>query len=211
MTDMAFQLDARGDIRNQALVNETVVLSEDKCHGLVDSTLSFCVIQLAQKSARTPVVILRTVITDSEVIAVSRQKEDRFFKARFTNCRFSGVFSGIDFGRSHNVERDGDFGAVEHCDFSAATLDGCRFFNVDPSELTFPRKNHAVLIDLRERAGDVAGMSWPGLLGQYFELAADMPPSLRIQVMHIPSLARLVKCSQEEVLEALKRFGGVLL
>jgi hypothetical protein len=211
MNVMTYQLDARSQVRNQSLIDESVVLSEDACCGILDSTLLRCTLNLSQKTSRLPIAIVGTSVVDSDIKAVTRQKNDRLFWAHFINCRFSGVFSGIDFGRSHNVERDGDFGAVEHCDFSAATLDGCRFFNVEPSTLIFPSKGHAVLIDLHKRAGDVAGMSWPGQLGKYMEIAADMPPSLRAQVLHIPSLARLVKCSQDEVREALGRFGGIAM
>jgi hypothetical protein len=208
---MGYQLDGKGDIRNQSLIGETVVLSESACHGLVDSTLSSCTLKLAQESSRWPIVIVGTTVVDSDVIAVKRQKDDRLFKARFINCRFHGIFSGIDFGRSHNTERDGDFGAIEGCDFTDATLDGCRFVNTDVSTLTFPRDGHAVLIEPYKRAADVAAIAWPGHLGQYMEICTARPESFKASVMHLPSLARLVRCTEDEVKEALQKFGGVVM
>lgn len=208
MAAMTYQLEPNGTVCDQTLVGETVILSDNHCRGLVRSTLIGGVLQFAQPK-KAGLLALST-IKDCAVDAVMPQRDRNMFLARFINCRFTGVFSGIDFGCSHTVERDGDFGAVDHCDFSEAILDGCRFFNVDPVELRFPRSNHAVLVDLRTRADDVASMAWPGLLGSYLALAADMPSSLRVNVVHIPSLASLVKCSQEEVMKALKRLEGSL-
>jgi hypothetical protein len=208
---MTHQLDSRGYIRSQVLVGETVVLSEDECHGLVDSKLTSCTLKLAQKSNRWPIVIVGTTVVDSDVVAVKRQKDDRLFRARFINCRFHGVFSGIDFGRGDRPELHEDFGTVEGCDFTDATLDGCRFIDVDVSTLRFPQRDHAVLLHPARRAADVAAMQWPGVLGNYMEICTNKPSSFKASVMHIPSLARLVRCTEDEVREALHKFGGVRL
>jgi hypothetical protein len=208
---MTYELDARGDIRSQVLVGETVVLSEDECHGIVDSKLTACALKLAQKSSRWPIVIVRTTVVDSDVVAVKRQKDDRLFQARFINCRFRGVFSGIDFGQSHNVARDGDFGGVEGCDFTEAKLDGCRFFNVDVSSLRLPRWPHVVLLDFAQRAAEVAAMKWPGTLGNFMRICADQPVSLRVAVIYTPSLTKLVGCTEEQMREAFEQFGGVVV
>jgi len=154
-------------------------------------------------------LILRSRFEDCEVIAVKRQRDSNFFTARFLNCRFKGVFSGIDFGRSHSIERDGDFGGIENCDFTAATLDGCRFVNADVSTLRLPAWPHAVLLDPYKRAADVAQMQWPGLLGLYMKGCTEMPESFKATVLHMPSLAPLVQCTEEQVQEALKRLGGL--
>jgi len=206
---MANHTDESGYIRDQSLSGETVILSERDCRGLVGSVFASGTLRLAQ-SKYGPTIVQSTV-KDSEVIAVKRQKDYRLFKARFINCRFHGVFSGIDFGRSHNVERDGDFGGVEGCDFTDATLDGCRFVNVDVSTLRLPHHEHAVLIDPHKRHADVANVEWPGLLKQYMEICTNKPESFKAVVMHVPSLARLVKCTEEEVKASLQKFGGVAM
>lgn len=208
---MTYQLDARRDICNQSLSGETVTLSEEDVHGLFDSTFASGTLKLARKSVRSAIVIVRSTIKDSDVIAVKRQRNDHLFQARFINCRFHGVFSGIDFGRSHNVERDGDFGSVEGCDFTDATLDGCRFINVDTSTLRFPTKNHAVLLNPGQRESDVSNFQWPGQLENYMRACTSKPASFNAAVMHIPSLAKLVKCTKDEVRAALEQFGGLLM
>ncbi|MFM2057812.1 MAG: hypothetical protein RLY71_2197 [Pseudomonadota bacterium] len=210
---MTYQLDAARRIRDQHLTGETVVLSEsaNDCHGLVGCTFSSGTLKLNQKSSRWPIVIVGTTVVDSDVIAVKRQKDDRFFTTRFINCRFHGIFSGIDFGRGHRPELHEDFGTVEDCDFTEAMLDGCRFVNTDVSTLKLPRYEHAVLIEPYKRAADVAPIAWPGHLGQYMKICTDKPESFKALVIHIPSLARLVKCTEDEVKAALEKFGGVVM
>ncbi|WP_457337788.1 hypothetical protein [Rhizobacter sp. P5_C2] len=167
--------------------------------------------KLAQHSSQWPIVILRTTIADCDVVATKHQRDFALFKARFINCRFHGVYSGIDFGRSHNTERDGDFGAIEGCDFTDATLDGCRFFNTDASSLRLPGWPHVVLLDFARRTADVAAMTWPGELGKYMRICADQPASVRAGVIHIPSIAKLVACTEEQAREAFEKFGGVVM
>lgn len=205
--NMTYQLDETSEIRGQDLVGETLVLSENECRGLIDCTFSSGMLKLAQ-SKRSP-IILRSTVKDSDVIAVKRQREFRFFRARFINCRFHGVFSGIDFGHTDDTESDEDFGTVEGCDLTDATLDGCRFFDVKVATLRFPRQEHAVMLEPYKRAGDVAGIDWPGHLGKYMEICTNKPASLKATVMHIPSLARLVQCTEEEIKAAFERFGGL--
>lgn len=206
---MTYELDSRGDIRNQHLVGETVILSDKQCAGLVDSTLTSGTLKLAQSKGRP--ILLHSTLKDSDVIAAKPQKSYQLLEARFINCRFHGVFSGVDFGRAHYVERDGDFGGIEGCDFTDATLDGCRFVNVDVSTSRLPSWPHVVIIDPHKRAADVAAMHWPGQLGLYMHGSTNRPESFKATVLHVPSLARLVKCTEEEVRTAFEKFGGLLM
>ncbi|HVX91238.1 MAG TPA: hypothetical protein VHC20_06485 [Candidatus Paceibacterota bacterium] len=208
---MTYQLDVTRKIRDQHLTGETVVLSErdNDCHGMVGCTFSSGTLKLARQLSKWPVGILSTVVTDSDVVAVKPQKAYQLFRAHFINCKFHGVFSGVSFGRSPRTEFDGDFGGIENCDFTDATLDGCRFFNVDASTLRLPEWPHVVLHDFNQRAHDVAATTWPGKLGQYMRICADQPESLKVSVIHVPSIAGLVACTEEEIREAFKKFGLV--
>lgn len=206
---MMYQLDQAGEIRGQHLSGETVSLSEEDCRGLRDSTFANGTLKLAPLSAKWPIIIVRSTVIDSDVIAVKKQKNGRLFNARFINCKFFGVFSGIDFGRAHDVERDGDYGGIEGSDFTEATLDGCRFVNVDVSTMRFPARRHVVLLNPSKRYADVAAMKWPGRLGLYMAACTDGPDSFKASVIHIPSLAKLVKCSEEEIRSAFTIFGGI--
>jgi hypothetical protein len=206
---MVYEVDEGGYVRDQRLANETLVLSERDCHGLVNSTFDVGTLKLAQ--AKFGPTIVQSIVAGSDVIAVKPQKEYRLFRVRFIDCRFHGVFSGVDFGRAGETQPEENFGAIENCDFTDATLDGCRFINVNVSGLRFPTTGHVVLIDPSKRAADVAAMQWPGLLGTYMEGCTNRPESFKATVLYIPSLARMVKCTEEEIRIAFEKFGGVLI
>ncbi len=209
MNAMTYQVDSNGAVRDQTLVGETVILSDEHCRAMVRSTLIGGVLQFDQPKKAG--VLAMSTIKDCTVEALKPQRDRSMFLARFINCRFSGIFSGIDFGRGNRVELQEDFGTVEGCDFTEATLDGCRFLDVDVSTLRFPQKDHAVLVDPYRRSAEVSTMQWPGVLGMYMESCTNRPVSFKATVMHIPSLARLVRCTEEQVRDAFQRFGGIVM
>lgn len=186
-----------------------MILSEKDCRGLRDTVLARGTLKLSQRSKNWPIIIVRCTVKDSDVIAVKNQTTDRFLQARFLNCRFHGVFSGIDFGHTDRSQLGEDFGCIENCDFTDAILDGCRFFNVDPSTLRFPAWPHVVLHDFSRRVQDVAAADWPGRLGHYMQICADQPESVKVSVIHVPSMAKLVACTEEQVRLAFETFGLV--
>lgn len=204
---MAYQLDARKHIRDQSLAGESVILSEGECAGFVESSLRDGTLKLAQSKGAA--IISLSTFTSCDVIAVKRQRDFDFFSARFISCKFEGTYSGISFGREGRGEPLYDFGSVEHCDFTEAILDGCRFVNVDASTLKFPGFPHVIVLDPHTRAGEVAGLEWPGHLGRYMEICTNKPESVKASVLHIPSLARLVQCTEEEIKAAFEKFGGL--
>lgn len=202
---MTYQLDARKYIRGQQLTGETVVLSDRECAGFVESTLTNGTLTLAQTKGAA--IISLGTLENCRVVAVKRQRDFDFFSARFIGCQFEGTYSGISFGSKGGGDALFDFGSVQGCDFTNATLDDCRFFNADVSTLRFPSWPHVVMLEPRNRLADAAAMDWPGLLGKYMTL--EEPESVKAVVMHVPSLARLVKCTEEEIREAFEKFGLV--
>lgn len=206
---MTYRLDEASEIRGQTLVSETITLPEHECRGIVDCTLSNGTLRLAQTKGRP--LIVRGTFENCDVRAVSPQRNYPLFKASFISCRFNGVFSGCDFGRSHDVERDGSFGAIAACDFTHAVLDGCRFFNVDISTLRLPMWPNIVLIGLLERAQEVTTFAWPGEMGRFMRICADQPASLAASVLHVPSFAGLVACTEDQVRTAFEKFGGLMM
>jgi hypothetical protein len=204
---MTQRLNEAGEIRGYDLVGETVTLAENECRGLIACTFLSGTLRLAQ--SKGAVSILLTTVKDSDVVAAKRQKDYPLFQARFVNCKFHGLFSGVSFGRTDRSELREDFGDVEGCDFTEATLNGCRFFNVEVSTLRLPAWPHVVLHDFAKRAQNVAAMTWPGELGRYMRICADQPASVKASVIYVPSFAKLVACTEEQVREAFDKFGGL--
>lgn len=204
---MGYQLDARRHIRDQSLAGESIILSEGDCAGFVESSLTDGTLKLAQSKGAA--IISLGTFRNCHVVAVKRQRDFDFFSARFISCKFEGTYSGISFGSEDRGEPLYDFGTVEHCDFTQAVLDGCRFVNVDVSTLKFPGLPHVVILNPYTRAGEVAALDWPGHLGKYMEICTNKPESVKASVLHIPSLARLVQCTEDEIKAAFEKFDGL--
>lgn len=204
---MAYRLDARRHVRGQNLTGETVVLSDRECAGIVESTLRDGTLKLAQ--AKGAAIISLATLENCRVVAIEQQRDFDFFSARFIVCKFEGTFSGISFGNRGGGEALFGFGSVRGCDFSEATLDGCRFFNTDVSTLRFPVWPHVVLLDFHKRAQEVISGSWPGELGKYMRICADQPESVKATVIHVPSFAKYVACTEGQIRQAFERFGLV--
>jgi hypothetical protein len=66
-----------------------------------------------------------------------------------------------------------------------------------------------VLHDFAKRAQDVAAATWPGKLGYYMRTCADQPESMKVSVIHVPSVAKLVACTEEQVRDAFEKIGLV--
>jgi hypothetical protein len=153
-------------------------------------------------------------LEDCEIIAVKPLKNHRFLQARFIRCHFKGTFFGVDFGHLENqappFERD-EFGRVEQCDFTQARLEGCRFFNTDISTLKFAGWPHVVIPDPHLRAQDVDKVQWPGKLRIFIDICTDGLTKPSACVDYVPSIAKRLKCTPEEIRTAFEQFGGVLM
>lgn len=206
---MGYRLDESGEIRGHNLACETITLCDDGCQGLVVCTFFSGTLRLAQTESLPSIVL--TTLKDCDIVAVERQRNCDFGSACFAQCRFSGVFSRIDFGRPDGATWPASFGRVDGCDFTAATLDDCRFINTDVLTLRLPPWPHVVLFDPHQRAADVAAIEWPGLLGRYMQECTDASAPVSATVLHIPTLAKSTRCTPEQVRQAFGKFGGVLM
>lgn len=201
-------------IRGQTLIGDTVVISEKvgDCEGIINSTLTGGILKLAQ--AKGWPLLLQSTFIESEVIAVKMQKNCPLLSARFIRCHFKGTFFGVDFGHLENqappFERD-EFGRVEHCDFTQARLEGCRFFNTDISTLKFAGWPQVVIPDPHLRAQDVDKVQWPGKLRMFIEICTDGLTKPSACVDYVPSMVKRLNCTPEEIRTAFEQFGGVLM
>jgi len=196
-------------MRHESLVGSTVEVGGDD--QFIESRLKGGTL-LVRPRKSWPAVTLST-FEDCEVRFPKRTSADRvnLLAARFIRCSFHGTLNGVDFG---NNPLDGElnaFGIVDGCDFSSATLNGCRFLNCDVASLRFPPFPHVVLLSPGSRRADVERITWPGQLGAYMRVCTDKPEYFAATVFHLPYVCRLTKCSEGEAIKALTAFGGMAL
>ncbi len=133
-----------------------------------------------------------------------RWYSDAFFK----DCRFTGRYSGNDFGRWPTTPQEG---GMEDCDFSEASLDASRFIGCDVSTLRFPRWPCFTILDPPRRSRELRAMAWPGDIGPIVigGFAQD-PPSTVAVTYSAPALAKRSGTTPEAIRATLEKLDGVL-
>ncbi|MBN1209541.1 MAG: hypothetical protein JXB05_32115 [Myxococcaceae bacterium] len=155
----------------------------------------------------------RLIISGAQLIdcTIDVKKELKGFRWEtnfLKGCRFTGRLTGNDFGPYPNSPVKGRF---EDCDFSAATLDACRFLECDTSTLRFPPWPCFTILDPARRSRELSALSWPGDIGPIVvEGFAEEPPSTVAVTYSAPALARRRGTTPEAIRATLEKLDGVL-
>ena len=126
-------------------------------------------------------------------------------------CRFKGRLSGCDFGHWPGYSDGWEYGSIEDCDFTAATLDGCRFMGCEPTTLKFPRWPCFTILEPLRVASVLRNVEWPGSFGEV--TVADLhtqPVSTRALTLYAPAMARRHETTPEELRAAIERFDCIV-
>ena len=163
---------------------------------------------------RGSALILDSQLTNSTVETKKRMKDARFFGSDYIGCKFKGKFSGVDFGRSpwpgpltNEMDKYGD---MVDCDFSEATLDLCRFFNVGIARQKFAPWPQFVIPHDRELVAARSNGPWPGKFAEYLAVAEQENPTLAATTGTVAYFMKRNSMTQEELEQALNRIGGVI-
>lgn len=207
---MEFQQHER--ISDQHLIGETIRIGDDWAESIVRCTLEDChiIVDVPRGSA----LILDSKLTNSTIETKKRMKDARFFGSDYTRCKFKGMFSGVDFGRSPwpgplTGELD-KYGDMVDCDFTEATLDLCRFFNVDISKQKFAPWPQFVIPYANELQVFKLQREWPGTYGVHMRLVPRQNPSLVATTGTVKDYLKEYEISLEELEQILSDIGGVI-
>ncbi len=153
----------------------------------------------------------KTLIVDSSRIIGCQVRARKALKgvpwcsAYLSRCKFTGRFTGCDFGRWPEFY-DKNGGLVE-CDFSSAILDGCRFFSVDLTTLRLPpwpcitfQAPNSVSRRLKEARFSAGTERWRAVTQMVFE---SLPAEVTGVVDYFPTIAKTYEMSEAELREAL--------
>lgn len=130
---------------------------------------------------------------------------------KLTGCRFTGRFGGNDFGFREDLDERRKLGGIEDCDFSEASLNGCRFFNCDMSTIRLPRWPCFTIMDPRGHAAELVRREWPGQFGILVEGLAKNPEGTVAETWHAPTVAEKMDTTIEELRAALERAPGIFM
>lgn len=146
---------------------------------------------------------------ESTLEAKKELKNVRWYTARLSGCRLTGHFSGNDFGHWPGATGFEEVGAIDHCDFTGAILDACRFIGCDMSSLKLPSWPCFTILKAYQRHRELSAFAWPGDV----RLAMDFsrgPESTEAVTYWAPSLAKQFGTSEVELKKAISGLNGVI-
>lgn len=117
-------------------------------------------------------IVAGLTMVEGEFIQKRRLANFHFSRAHFHGVKFSGNFVGCDFGDWDTTEK----ASVQGCDFSQATLDGCRFLNCDMQTIRIPKWPCFTIFNPSQARDFVLGRDWPSSVGDILDVYTDEDP-----------------------------------
>jgi hypothetical protein len=145
-------------------------------------------------------------------LEVKRELKDFGWEsASLKGCRIIGRFLGCDFGHMPEfVSPSCEVGSIEDCDFTAASLHGCRFVGCDASTLRFPRWPHFTILEPYRRAREFASIPWPTEIQAWFTTFHMDPKTTAASTYSATALAKEAGVSEEQIRALLEGHSDVI-
>lgn len=195
-------------LRDRVIENEKIYLGKDDAYYLGPNLhLKHCELEL-RTDARA-LTITKVVIEASHISAAQKLSEFQWYYSWIKECRFTGKFSGCDFG--HWPEDDPSTGGIESCDFSGAILDGCRFLDCDASTLRFPKWPCFTILNPIGNLERMSAKPWPARTGVILKTFSTYPPRAAAVSWIAPEIVKRFGSSLEEFRAFLEEFDNVIL
>ncbi len=192
---------------DQEISNERLVLdSKSELYYLGHHlTLRNCTLVL--KVTARALVIARAQFIDCALEAKKELKNFRWNSVHLKGCRFTGRFSGNDFGSWPTHPEDG---SLENCDFSGTRLDACRFLGSDARTLRFPPWPCFTILEPARRWRELNALEWPGDVGRIeVKGFSEDPLSTVAATFSAPELAKRSGTTPEAIKAVLEKLEGV--
>lgn len=194
------------NLENAELVNERLEIGSDVVYFLGPNlTLRNCTLVL--KIAARNLIIPHARFIDCTFAFKRELKNFRWKNSHLKGCRFTGRFSGNDFGEFSYAPGQG---SIEDCDFTEARLDACRFLGCDARTLRFPTWPCFTLFEPVRRWRELSAHSWPGTIGPItLEVLKKSPATTAAATFSAPTLAKQHGTTPEAIKAVLEKLDGV--
>jgi hypothetical protein len=192
---------------DQELRNRTIEIDNKDTYFLgPDLVLRDCTITLS--TTARGLILSKVQFLTCQIVAKKKLTNYRWFNAFLRDCRFSGVFSGCDFGRSPEDFESG--GGIENCDFSAATLDGCRILNSDARTIKFPSWPCFTIFEPGSHAAEIkSSIQWPGKTQILAEVIAAFEPETVAVTFSATETMKRYHVSEDDLRSAISQIPGI--
>jgi len=194
--------------RDREVRGEKIDIKSDDAYYLgPDLVLRDCT--LVMRTNARAFTLTRAQLIGCTVEAKKKLNGVPWYRARLKGCSFTGSFAGCDFG--YWPEAGGPDGAIEDCDFSGATLDGCRFIGCDAATLSFPSWPCFTVLNPHQRAAELGKHQWPGTVGVIVQTFPMYPPSTTAVTLLATSELKNSGASESEFRAMLEKIDGIIL
>ncbi|OJT16376.1 hypothetical protein BO221_50160 [Archangium sp. Cb G35] len=162
-------------------------------------------------SARNLIIVGARFIDCTFEVKQELKNHQQWVKASLKGCRFKGRLTGCDFGHWPDYGTGWEHGAIEDCDFTEASLDGCRIMGGDPSTIRFPKWPCFTILDPIGRARELNSVQWPGgfrpivVEGQYRD-----PPCTMAVTFYAPALAKRRETTEDAFRAVIEKFDCIV-
>lgn len=175
-------------LSNQVIENQTIMVAAkgEESFGALGPNLELRRCTLVFDISTRALTLSNPRFCECEIKIKRPLRNCRWYEAYVEGCTFSGKMIGNDFG-TWSDDPDAD-GALVRCDFQRATLDACRFINVDTSTTLFPPWPCFTVLRPAERCQEFRKISWPGKLSVFAELYCDVPSEVTAITESAPEL-----------------------
>jgi hypothetical protein len=192
--------------RDREIANEQLVLDSKTELYYLGHQLTLRNCTLVVKVPERALVIAQTRLIDCTIEVKRVLKNFRWDSAHLTRCRFTGRFSGNDFGGWPDSPQEA---SIEDCDFSEAQLDGCRFINCDVRTLRLPEWPCFTIFDPVRRGRELSTLQWPGDMSLMVSGFAERLPETAAVTYSALELAKSCGTTPEAIKAVLEKLDGV--
>lgn len=191
---------------DQSLEDETLDLSGKDAFYL-GPNLSLMRCNVVLRVSPSALTLTRVRFLKCRIETKRKLSNFRWLNAWMEQCSFIGTFSGCDFGNWPSHFEPG--GGIQACDFSGATLDGCRFVGCDASTIVFPTWPCFTILDPVNRIDEFRSVDWPGDMKILIETIAHFPPET-VAVTYLSSaIEKQLGAAPDRLRSVLERLDGV--
>jgi len=153
------------NLQNQTISSEKIVIDDKSTFNAIgaDVILADCVIE---SSVPARALGIRATITGGEFKTKVQLHGFLWREARLERVKFIGRYRNNRFGHLPEL---GKKGSVQNCDFSAASLDDCEFYDCNVDSLRYPDWPHLTAVHPKQALADLKSRSMSASLRRFFE------------------------------------------
>jgi hypothetical protein len=165
-------------LRDTTIENETILVSDkgDDAYTVLGPNLELRGCTIVMRISGRVLTLAAPRLIDCTVEAKRALHHVPWCNASIEDCRFSGTYVSNDFG--HWPRFYDPAGGLDRADFSAATLNGSRFVNVDTEGVTFPPWPCFTILQPAENAAAFRAVDWPYAWGRLAKAYTDEAPEV---------------------------------